>query len=83
MEGRGREAEYGKQMEGQAARDLYTADTWSPLITEPCDGPQGVLWSSVSLSLPGACSPVCVGVVMPSACLSVLSVQGIRSGVRV
>lgn len=33
-------------------KDLYTADTWSLLITEPCDSPRGALWSSVSLPLP-------------------------------
>lgn len=51
----GREQWRGSVREG---KDLCTADTWSLLISEPCDRPLGVLWSSVSLSLP------------PSACVS-------------
>lgn len=64
-----------RETERQAEKDLYTADTCSLLITEPCDCPQGVLWSSLCLRV---CSPVCVGVVMPSACLGALSIQGLE-----
>lgn len=32
-------SEKQRQTEGQAEKDLYTADTWSLLITEPCDCP--------------------------------------------
>lgn len=45
----GREQWRGSVREG---KDLCTADTWSLLISEPCDRPLGVLWSSVSPSLP-------------------------------
>lgn len=63
--------------------DLYTADTWSLLITEPCDCPQGVLWSSVSLSLPAsvlACLCGCRHVVCVSQRVKFIA---IGSGVRV
>lgn len=41
---------------GQAEWVLYTANTWSVLISEPCDCPQGDLQSSGSLSLPARLS---------------------------
>lgn len=66
----GERAEQGKVVKTVRAteKDLYTSDTWSLLITGPCDYPRGVLLSSVSLSLPGSvhaclcgcCHAVCV-----------------------
>lgn len=73
--GRGKEAERGiavktaREAEGRAEKDLYTADTWSLLIAEPCDRPLGVLWSSVRLSLP-ASALVCLCGCRHAVCVS-------------
>lgn len=36
-----------REREGRREKDRRTADTWSLSIPEPCDRPQGLLWSSV------------------------------------
>lgn len=68
---------------GHAEKGLYTADTWSVLITEPHDCPQGGLWSSVSLSLP-ASVPACLCGCRHAVCVSQrVKYTGIGSGVCV